>query len=162
MPCAAKLIDYFKSTGFRNPTHPGDSPFKYAFGAQKFEWLAKNPEASNDFNFFMTGRREGNTTGTWLDFYPVAENLIDGARVEDDAVFCVDIGGGKGHDLIKMDHRFPIIPGRLVLQDLEKVVGCDSVYESMVHDFFQPQPLKGMLALINCPCLHGLCARTKY
>ena len=126
--------------------HPVISPFQYTFGAEKFEWLVDNRENSDDFNAFMTGRREGTAFGNWLDFYPMSENFIDGAGSEDGAVFCVDVGGGKGHDLVGLSDRFPNLPGCLVLQDLEKVVGCSSVFTSMAHDFFQLQPIKGIVA----------------
>ena len=79
-----------------------------------------------------------------MDIYPVHQNLINSAEAEASAVFCVDIGGGKGHDLDKLHNRFPILPGRLILQDLQKVTTSSVVFESMVHDFFQPQPIKGM------------------
>ena len=144
IPCAAKLIEYFKSTGYSNPEDSAISPFAYAFGVPKFEWLSNNPEAQDDFNSYMTGRREGGAQGNWLDFYPLAQNLVSGAEVEDDSVFCVDVGGGKGHDLDKLHDRFPTLPGRLVLQDVEKVIGRSTVFESMVHNFFQPQPIKGV------------------
>ncbi len=92
----------------------------------------------------MTGRREGDTELAWFDFYPVAQNLIKDADDEDGATFCVDIGGGKGHDLENLHDRFPALPGRLVLQDQEEVVGASIMFDSMVHNFFQPQPIEGM------------------
>ena len=143
IPCAAKLIEFFNMTGYSNPEDSAASPFQYAFGVPKFQWLADNPEASDNFNRYMTGRREGGTQGSWLDFYPVAHNLVNGAKVDDRSVFCVDVGGGKGHDMDQLHSRFHNLAGKLVLQDLEKVVGSSPIFESMTHNFFQPQPIKG-------------------
>lgn len=88
-----------------------------------------------------------------MDFYPIESNLINGADDRPNAVFCVDIGGNQGHDLKQIGGRFPSIPGRMVLQDLEGVVGdmksnfavgSAIAFEPMVHDFTEPQPIKGM------------------
>lgn len=76
-----------------------------------------------------------------MDFYPIEANLISGADRKH-ATFCVDVGGGKGHDLETLHDRFRSI-GKLVLQDQEKVVGSSTAFESMVHDFFAPQPVRG-------------------
>ncbi|KAL6720134.1 hypothetical protein ACLMJK_002055 [Lecanora helva] len=143
IPCANKLVDFFRSTKYRNPEDSAASPFKHAFGAPKFGWLQDNPETLANFNRWMTERREAGKQLTWLDFYPVGQNLINGAEVDDSAIFCVDVGGGKGHDLDRLRSRFPAIPGRLILQDSQIFSDHSTVFASMVHDFFQPQPLKG-------------------
>ena len=99
----------------------------------------------------------GSHTGRprWMDpnFYPVNENLINGAKVVDDAVFLVDIGGGKGHDLQELSRKHPNLPGKLILQDLKGVVeetkasGLDKEIMTMEHDFFTAQPIIGKLAI---------------
>jgi len=90
----------------------------------------------------MAGRRQGLNQGSWMDFYPIQANLIDGAERGEHATFCVDVGGGKGHDLEMLHDRFSCV-GRMVLQDQETVVGTSTVFESMAHDFFAPQPIRG-------------------
>lgn len=84
-----------------------------------------------------------------MDHYPIEANLIKGARrghqTGEQTTFCVDIAGGKGHDLKVLHERFPSV-GRLVLQDQEAVVGSSTAFESMAYNFFHPQPIKGM----NC------------
>ena len=37
-------------------------------------------------------------------------------------ILLVDVGGGKGHDLIKFSTKYPSARGRLVLQDLPSVI----------------------------------------
>ena len=83
-------------------------------------------------------------------FYPVDKNLADGAEIVVGAVFLVDIGGGKGHDLQELHRKYPKLPGKLVLQDLKGVIkeaeasGLDEKIVTMEHDFFRPQPIKGI------------------
>ena len=82
-------------------------------------------------------------------FYPVESNLANDAKTVDGAVFLVDIGGGKGHDLQELHRKYLKLPGKLVLQDLREVVeeakssGLDQKIVTMEHDFFTPQPIKG-------------------
>ena len=102
------------------------------------------------------------------EFYPVQERLIQGARTsaaaadgdgggdgddgDDEPVFLVDVGGGKGHDLQELYRKHPNIPGKLVLQELEDVVeeakaggGLEELgITAMAHDFFTAQPILGM------------------
>lgn len=47
------------------------------------------------------------------NFYPIDDNLAKGARTEDDAVFLVDVGGGKGYDLQDLCRKHPKLPGTL-------------------------------------------------
>ena len=81
-------------------------------------------------------------------FYPV-RNLVDGAKTVGRAVFLVDIGGGKGHDLQELHRKYPELPGKLVLQDLKDVIkgaeasGLDEKIITMEYDFFTPQPISG-------------------
>ena len=146
----AKLDDFFKTTGFRNPNDRSKNPFEYAFGLEKFIWLANNPEYQSIFNRYLTGRRIGKRN--WLDIYPVKEYLIEGDTDNENSVFYVDIGGGYGHDLKQLNGRFPSLPGKLVLQDLPEIVWTveeklratsRKPFEAMAHDFFTPKPIKG-------------------
>lgn len=144
VPTAAKLIPFLESTQYSNPQDSVHSPFEHAFGTPKFDWLAQNPETSANFNSWMTGRRKGNDKESWTDFYPFVRNLINDAKRSRGAVFMIDVGGGRGHDLENVHRKFASIPGKLVLQDQEAVVSCNSLFESTVHDFFTPQPIQGM------------------
>jgi hypothetical protein len=83
------------------------------------------------------------------DFFPVQEQLVRGAKSEEDAVFMADIGGSIGHDMAEFAKKHSNAPGRLVLQDLPAVLGqidnLDERIERMVYDFYTEQPLKGMV-----------------
>lgn len=116
---------------------------QWAVGESQFEWLAKNKHHQTLFNSYMSSRREGKPV--WFDVYPV-ERLLDGAISScPEAVFLVDIGGNQGHDLSKFHTRYPEVPGRLILQDLPKIVSGAQKHpgiERMGYSFLDPQPIK--------------------
>ena len=93
----------------------------------------------------MTGNR--GSRPSWIEWFPVEQNVLRGAKEDSDAVLVVDVAGGRGHDLEAFRRRFPDAKGRMVLQDLPSVIsdinGLDSRIESMAHDMFLPQPIKG-------------------
>lgn len=83
----------------------------------------------------------------WADegAYPVKERL---GNANEDEVLVVDIGGGAGHDLLGFKARHPELKGRLVLQELpymiDRVADKLEGVELMAHDFYTPQPIKGI------------------
>lgn len=120
---------------------------QWAVGQSQFEWLASHPEQQQMFNSYMTSRREGKPM--WFDVYPVERLLGHGAPFED-TTFLVDVGGNRGHDLVKFRQEYDHLPGRLILQDLPDVVkgvsGCATPIEVMAYSFLDPQPIQGARA----------------
>lgn len=114
---------------------------QWAVGKSQFEWLAENKQHQALFNSYMSSRREGKPN--WFDVYPV-DRLITGATDHPEAIFLVDIGGNQGHDLGHFHTKYPNIPGRLVLEDLPKIVAkVDRPgIETMGYSFLDPQPIK--------------------
>ena len=93
----------------------------------------------------MSGQREGRAD--WLDFFPFEKEILEGFDRGRDAVMAVDIGGGLGHEMLSLKKKFPNLPGKLIVQDLPRVIASiqdpNSAFEPMTHDFFTPQPVKG-------------------
>lgn len=122
------------------------SVFVATYGMPMFKYLQKNADAKQAFDDFMTQRRVQNTMH-WSDRYPVEKLLGEDLKTDKDAVLLVDVGGSKGHDVVKFQHRFPNMPGQLILQDLpETIRNIEDPPEGIVlmgHDFFTPQPVKG-------------------
>ena len=94
---------------------------------------------------------------SWFHHFPVQEKL---AVEERTAPLIVDVGGSKGHDLVKFKQCYPSLQGRLILQDLPEVIeeakalgNLDGI-EAMAYDFFQPQPIKGAKAYYLHAILH--------
>ncbi|KAL8691268.1 MAG: hypothetical protein Q9218_003470 [Villophora microphyllina] len=157
-PTAAKLPEYMRSQHYQNPTQSTDSAFAYANGSEFWKHLTDTPEHSHIFNDFMATRRQGRPS--WYDIYPVNRELLlscsnanKNPQPEAD-VLIVDVGGNRGHDLVKLRAKYPGLVGKMILQDLPEVIAHASfepddgkVIEAMVHDFFQPQPVRRIYSL---------------
>lgn len=152
---ATKAPKWLRETGYRCPTDPHDGLMQYAFQTKLavFQLFGSMPPVLEDFHTFM-----GNTMGArsyWVDWFPVQERLLDGAEEEEgeeenEAALMVDVGAGKGHDLLVFHEKYPG-RGRLVLQDLAVVTDAlgyclDPAIERMEYDFFTEQPVKGKKA----------------
>ncbi|RAK96778.1 O-methyltransferase [Aspergillus ibericus CBS 121593] len=145
MPTLAKLPDYFREHHYISPKEYSRSPMQWAVGQSQFEWLAQSKHRQGLFNSYMSSRRHGKPS--WFDVYPV-ERLTSGVMDHPEAVFLVDVGGNQGHDLVKFHDKHPEVPGRLILQDLPKVVSrCPGEgIQGMGYSFLDPQPIKGARA----------------
>ncbi|KAE8356405.1 S-adenosyl-L-methionine-dependent methyltransferase [Aspergillus coremiiformis] len=142
----SRLPEYFREHHYIVPTEYSQSPMRWAVGQSQFEWLAQRKDHQAQFNSYMSSRRQGQPS--WLDVYPV-HRLVDGALDHDGAVFLVDVGGNHGHDLVRVRETLPDVTGRLVLQDLPKVIHSATVgeaIETMAYSFLDPQPVKGARA----------------
>lgn len=140
---------------------------QYAFQTKlsTFDFFATLPTVFRDFNTFM-----GNTMGArgyWVDWFPVEERLLN-EDYDHNTSLLVDVGAGKGHDLVAFHNKYPGL-GRLVLQDLpniiESISQVDPAIELMEYDFFTEQPvistIESPLArfppfIICSPLMHSL------
>ncbi|KAI9926344.1 hypothetical protein MW887_004108 [Aspergillus wentii] len=145
VPTLSKLPEYLRLHNYSNPKEYSRSPMQWAVGKSQFEWMNEHKEQQTTFNSYMSSRREGKPS--WFDVYPI-ESLIQEAVPCAEMPFIVDVGGNQGHDLAKLRDRYPNHPGRLILQDLPKIVApVDRPgIETMGYSFLDPQPVKGALA----------------
>ncbi|TGO35931.1 hypothetical protein BHYA_0140g00020 [Botrytis hyacinthi] len=142
---------YFLEKSHTSPTNPHDGLMQYAHGTklQSFDYFGTMPgNVLGDFNTFM-----GNTMGArkyWLDWWPVEERVFEGVEGADNTLL-VDVGGGKGHDIMAFEEKFggrEKRVGRLVLQDQHHVleeIGEGELGEGIEkcgYDFFTEQPVK--------------------
>lgn len=150
---------FIRETKYQNPTVAEEMPFNKQFGGEKyFDWLAKQPALLEPFHKFMMTQREGHVQ--WLDFYPIEQELVQGFDDKDpNAVLLVDVGGSVGHEIQAVKKKYPLIPGRMILQDrpasVARAVQITGM-EAMAHDFFTEQPIKGKYPL----CFLRLCQST--
>lgn len=145
IPAWQAIPAYLKSTSYRNPTDPLNSPLQYAFKSEKhfFDILVEQ-DAMSSFQTFMSDYRADRAE--LLDIYPADERLLQGFDSSSDAILFVDVGGGRGHEIEKFVGRFPQKKSRMVLQDLPHVVkevDGSSTMDVMAYDFFTPQPIQG-------------------
>ena len=141
------LPEYFARTHYQNPTDPYDCPFQMAFRTKQhgFEWYRENPVAMANFQTWLKGSHADRVD--WLDWFPFWEEIVKGFEGGSDAVLVVDVGGSHGSELLKTRHKYPSAPGRLILQDMREVIERaqkTEVFEATAHDFFEPQPIKGI------------------
>lgn len=141
VPSLTKLPEYLRLHGYRNPQEYATSPMQWAVGKSQFEWLSEHKEHQDLFNSYMSSRREGRPN--WFSIYPVQE-LITGALNSPEAPLLVDIGGNQGHDLARFRTQYPNHPGRLVLQDLPRIISKASHVgiDKVSYSFLDPQPIK--------------------
>lgn len=163
-----KAPKYFQESGYRCPTDPRDGLMQYAFQTKlsTFDFFSSLPTVFRDFNTFM-----GNTMGArgyWVDWFPVEERLLN-EDYDHNTALLVDVGAGRGHDLVAFHKKFPGL-GRLVLQDLPNIIESmgqiDPAIELIKYDFFTEQPVIGIItsplalapAVTTCsPLTHTLC-----
>lgn len=114
-----------------------------------FAWFKDHPDKLRFFNDYMALRRRPEPS--WLSVYPVKEETKDW---DPEAPVYVNMGGGIGHQCAQFKERFPDLPGRVILQDLrhsiDEALPTPGV-ENMVHNFFDPQPVKGLY--LSCPII---------
>ncbi|KAF9696734.1 hypothetical protein EKO04_005172 [Ascochyta lentis] len=159
MSCS-NFAEYMERTNYETPSDAKAGPYQYAFDTKlnMFEYMHAHPPLGEQFNYHMSGYRQGRPS--WMDhnFYPVEQRLINGIDTSSDAVLLVDVGGGLGHDLEEFRAKHPHAPGRLVLQDLPAVIKSiqklDHKIECMEHDFHAEQPLKAARAYYMHSVLH--------
>lgn len=141
-----KLHEFFRKENFQlrlsqthnSLTHAHNMPE----GETMWDHIGKTPQRSRDFNNTMAAQGHASPLGA----YPFEAEL--GKYVEnEDTVVLVDIGGGKGQAARAIRKSSPGLKGRMIVQDrpqvlseIEDLVGI----ETMAHDFFTPQPIKGM------------------
>ena len=146
------MIPFFEANGYKCPTDQSNGPIQIAYGTNKpiYDIWASRPGVIENFSTFMTGVRAGRPS--WLEWFPLQQELFEGATSESNAPFMVDIAGGRGQDLKAFRQRFPGSPYRLILQDLQHVVkdnGTLDGIEQMAYDFFDSQPIHGASRLLN-------------
>ncbi|KAF3022577.1 hypothetical protein E8E14_013322 [Neopestalotiopsis sp. 37M] len=137
------LPSFLKKTGYKTPADELHTCFQDAWNTplHAYAFFTDHPEHLGAFNDYMALRRKPDLS--WLSVYPVTEETTGWSAEQ--PVF-VNVGGGVGHQCAQFRETFPQVPGRVILQDMPhsiaKALPTPGV-ENMVHDFFQPQPIKG-------------------
>ena len=137
MPAFLAKINYTDITDNNNTVHQA------AFKTDEpvFAWFTKHPQNASYFNDYMMHRRQG--MATWLDVYPVEKET---KGWDPEAPIFVDIGGNIGHQCAELKAKYPKLPGQVILQDLPQPISQalqTPGVKNMVHDAFQPEPVKG-------------------
>ena len=149
----AKLPEYLASISFRCPEDPDNALFQYALSTKLniFQWLETQPEqlaAFSAYNATSTKRRGPVLRAALSALLPPKGpgTPSEGAPFEEDEILLVDVGSGRGQVLGDFRKERPDLVGRIIAQDLPKVIAGREVVDGIEHiafDFFQLQPVKG-------------------
>lgn len=150
-----KLPDYLASLNYRNPNDRHNSFFGFAHQTDlnMYEWLQAHPEQMEIFNEFQSANahlNEGSVQHILKSLLASDKSLrtcSGESEQENDKILFVDVGGGRGESLRTFRKTHPQLNGRIIIEDLPKVIEGQEVakgVEAIVHDFFSPQPVKGM------------------
>lgn len=113
----------------------------------QFSWMREHPRPLEEFNTWMSAQEL--RLPAWTEWFPVRDHLLQSNDLNQDEILLVDVAGGIGQDLKAFQGRYPDAKGRLILQDMEKVVaqavkdGLPDGIEAMAIDLFDPQPVQG-------------------
>ena len=104
------------------------------------QWMQTKPEFLERYNAFM--KVLDSNPRSWFDVYPM--ELCSLTLKQDQPLF-LDLGGGSGHQAIRLVERFPELEGRVIVQDMQSDTASlrHERVEFMRHDFFEAQPIKG-------------------
>ncbi|PYI04549.1 O-methyltransferase [Aspergillus sclerotiicarbonarius CBS 121057] len=157
MPTLAKVPEFLRTTNFQNPSGALNGALQYAEKTEMalWDWVLTKPGYVDATNTFMEADR--GSRPSWLEWFPVQEQIIDGfSEIESDALL-VDVAGGRGHDLAAFQSKFSDAPGRLILEDMPHVVAEATQHPKIEHvpfDLFKPQPIQGARAYYMKFILH--------
>lgn len=142
-PLCLALPEFLKKNSYQDVTNPLNTPLQLAFNTELPSWqyFKTKPEWAEDMVLVLGSRRKHALT--WLSVYPLQE---EAASLDPEHVLLVDVGGGSGPQCRALKDKYPNLPGRVILQDLQQMLvhapAIEGV-EKMEHDFFTPQKVKG-------------------
>jgi demethylsterigmatocystin 6-O-methyltransferase len=142
-PCLQAFPAFLAETKYQDVTNATNTAFQRAFHTDlpAFMWLPTQPDRFGPLQQVMTV--QGAAGKPWFSVFPFEKELggFSGPHA------FVDVGGGFGHQCLALLAAFPALRGKVVLQELPQTLEqlpfkLEDV-EPMVHNFFQPQPVKG-------------------
>ncbi|KAF1842114.1 S-adenosyl-L-methionine-dependent methyltransferase [Cucurbitaria berberidis CBS 394.84] len=143
LPVAHALPKYLREHKYQDMTDPKDLPFQQALKTDltPFEWLKRHPEQMKSLGHIMVL----DAVKSWVISYPV-EREVGSFKAANDSALLVDIGGGFGQHSVAFQKNFPLMTGRIVVQDIPSTLAhapkIDGI-EFHAYDFFTPQPIQG-------------------
>lgn len=139
------LPEFLKKSKYRNTYEPNDCAFQCGHRSKDdcWGWSKHNQAALDDFNQVVSPYVK---EASWLNFYPLMARLKTGHNLIEHEVVLVNMCGGRGRECEAIRAKYPVLPGRMLLQDsAENIAHALPVkgMDVMVHDIFCPQPIEG-------------------
>ena len=130
--------------GYANITDGTKTPVTKAWKTDLpfFQWIPTKPDFLERYNALK--KAWDSNAISWFNVYPM--ELCSLTLTQDQPLF-LDIGGGLGDQAIRLVEQFPTLEGRVIVQDMQSDTASrrHERVEFMQHDFFEPQPIKGIL-----------------
>jgi hypothetical protein len=111
-----------------------------------WEHVKLDPVYFADWNAAMNA--QGLATSFAISIFPFRSELSK-LETTEESVLVVDVGGGLGHATMQIKGLIGDVKGKVILQDRKEVLedikeDLGAGIEKMPHDFFTPNPVKGM------------------
>lgn len=160
-PVAHALPETLEHQGYQNPTNNLDTAFQRAHNTDvsAYSWTPTDPAVLPAFFEFMRSQRANQRN--WTQSFPIQTLELSQEDMQSNRVLFVDVGGASGHQCISLRVIHPELSGRIIVQDQERVIArIDEIelkkhqVEPIVHDFFQPQPVKAAKAYYMRNIMH--------
>ncbi|KAJ6086423.1 Plant methyltransferase dimerization [Penicillium canescens] len=146
MPSYFALSTWLRANDYKVLPDANNCAWQVGANTTKTFWesMSEDPSLSKYFNDYMAVPRTTQEED-FVSFYPF-ETIFTNSNAED--ILFVDIGGGLGHQAMRIRSAFPRSRGRIILQDLPQVTSKIMTaslpdVEIMDHDMTDPQPIKG-------------------
>ncbi|WQF86928.1 Putative O-methyltransferase domain, S-adenosyl-L-methionine-dependent methyltransferase superfamily [Colletotrichum destructivum] len=154
------LPDAVAELGYKDVDDIRNGVFQKAFGTDLscYEYLVHHPELQG---YMQDAMKLQPPDGDWLAALPVDKEVAQWQASDPERVLFVDIGGGMGHQCLRLRERYPDAPGRVIVQDMPITIGripkpMPHGVEAMAHSFDDPQPIKNAKFYYLRNVLHGL------
>lgn len=145
------MVEFHRENGWQAAISQRDGVWQHARGVKEIttfdHLIGVDPTQISRLSALM--QRMQSERPHWTQWFP--EEVIFPTGVDEGGAF-VDVGGGRGHDLLALAKQYPHRASRFILQDLqsvsEEVDSSDDTQKDprmtvMAHDFFQEQPVRG-------------------
>ncbi|KAH6676315.1 putative sterigmatocystin 8-O-methyltransferase precursor [Halenospora varia] len=129
-------------------SHPTDPRTAFEIGQNSavdfYTWLETHPIQSGAFHRFMEAQFA--TLPTWLSVVDFENEF--GKATEDETPVLVDVGGGKGQQILGLQTKSPSLKGRYILQETPAVlakapeeINKSTAITKIAYDYLTPQPI---------------------
>lgn len=153
------LSNHLSSTSFAEPCDENTDPYTFTFGKSIWKRHNEEPLLNERFNNSMTVSYAARGIPAECFLFDAEAARLN---LTSNDIFLVDIGGGMGHQTLRIRNMYPSIPGRVIVQDLPHVVEYAKTQKDVVgagiefqwHDMFKPQPVEGAAFYFLSAILH--------
>lgn len=141
-PTLHAFPDFLAANKYRDISDSANTPVQKAFDMDVplFTWIPTQPDKFEAFQQVMA--IQPRPTTQWYSVFPFLQVLGDYSG----PYAFIDVGGGFGHQSVRLLEAFPQLRDRIILQDLPETLAHGNHLDGITstpHSFFKAQPIKG-------------------